>query len=127
MAKILIIEDEASILLLLKRILAMARHEVVTAMDGDEAGRLAAEQHFDLIISDLSLASGLSGIDLVRELRRVKPDCPLVVSSGHTEGEQILTCQELGVTDFLPKPFDIVKVRGFVDDVLKRAALTVPV
>ena len=122
MAKILIVEDEAPIALLLRRVLAGVGHEVVTAENGNDACRVAEQASLDLILSDLSLPSGPQGADLVRRLRTAQPACPLVVVSGYSSPDYVEEYKQLGVTDFLAKPFEILSVRAFVDSILRRCA-----
>jgi CheY-like chemotaxis protein len=123
MARILIIEDEASIMMLLRRIIVGMGHQIVTATEGGAAKQAAErEPRLDLILTDLSMPGTPTGLDLIRALREAKPDSPIVVVSGYTNGDSIDACRALGVSDFLPKPFELGFVRGFVDGILKRHA-----
>lgn len=121
MAKILIIEDEAAISTLLRRIIGHMGHEVATAADGSQAQKLAIDESFDLILSDLHIPGSPSGINLLLEIREKKPALPIVVVSGYSTGDLIDQCAEAGIKDFLAKPFEMMSVRSLVDDILKRA------
>jgi DNA-binding NtrC family response regulator len=127
MARILIIEDELPILLLLKRILAGSGHEVMTASEGGIACSVATDNKLDLVLSDLSMPGDPSGMDLLREIRKLRPECPLVVVSGYSSEDTIAECKSIGVADFLPKPFELTFVRSFVDSILRSAAQPTPV
>jgi CheY-like chemotaxis protein len=120
MARILVIDDEPAIVMLLKRILAGAGHEVLTAGDGDVGLRIAGEEAVDLILSDLSMPGNPSGLQLLAAIRAARPDCPLAVVSGYSNQDCIDDCRALGIRDFLPKPFEIMFVRTFVANILAR-------
>ena len=83
MARILVIDDEQAIVMLLKRILAGAGHEVLVATDGGKGLQMAEQEQVDLILSDLSMPGVLSGLQLLAAIRKAKPACPLVVVSGY--------------------------------------------
>lgn len=120
MARILIIDDEPAIAMLLKRILAGAGHEVLTASDGGAGLALAREQMLDLVLSDLSMPGQPSGMQLIAAVRAAQPNCPVAVVSGYSSQDWIDDCRALGITDFLPKPFEITFVRSFVAGILAR-------
>jgi CheY-like chemotaxis protein len=121
MAKVLIVEDEDGIQLLLKRVVGMLGHEVLVAGDGPTALVHAREQAPDLIISDLSLPGKPSGLDLVRELRALNPARPFVVTTGYTTGERMEAIQAEGIQHILGKPFDILAARSLVASLIGNA------
>jgi CheY-like chemotaxis protein len=120
MARILVIDDEPAILMLLKRILTGAGHEVLTATEGGAGLLAAAQETVDLILSDLSMPGEPSGVRLLAAIRKARPACPLVVVSGYSSQDCVDECTALGIRDFLPKPFEIGFVRAFVGDILRR-------
>lgn len=122
MARILIIDDEPAILMLLKRILSSTGHEVLAATDGGSGLRCASTEKLDLILSDLSMPGDPSGMKLLAAIRRVQPACPLAVVSGYSGQDCVDECAALGIRDFLPKPFEIAFVRAFVAEILARTA-----
>jgi DNA-binding NtrC family response regulator len=126
MARILVIDDEVAIMMLLKRILSGSGHEVLTAVDGGQAATLVQSQKFDLILSDLSMPGAPSGLELLSEIRKAQPECPLAVVSGYSSGDTIDACHQMGIVEFLPKPFELGFVRSFVDNILKRYPSSVP-
>lgn len=120
MARILVIDDEPAIVMLLKRILVGAGHEILTAGDGDSGLRLAGSEAVDLILSDLSMPGNPSGLQLLAAIRAACPTCPLAVVSGYSNQDCMDDCRALGIRDFLPKPFEIMFVRTFVAEILAR-------
>lgn len=116
MAKILVIDDEPSMLRYLVRLLETLGHETVAADNSPDGCEKARDPGVRLIISDLAMPGEISDIALIRRLREIRPECPLVVVSGFPTSERLEECQKLGVRDFLTKPFELT----FVDAVLKR-------
>ena len=117
MAKILIIEDSQQVQLCLSKMVQRMGHEVVTADDGERGLELAQQAAADVIISDLQLPGALEGVPLIRKLRDTRPNCPVVVVSGYPS-EAMNKCYELGVNDFLVKPFEVSFLSQVIDRVL---------
>lgn len=114
--KILVIDDEPGILRYFDRLLTGLGYAVLTG-DNSQAGcELAKDPCVSLIISDLNMPGEPSKMDLIRKLRELRPDCPVVVVSGYPTPERLQACEELGVAEFLTKPFEI----SFITSVLKR-------
>ena len=116
MAKLLLIEDDERIQKFLTRVLAKSRHEVLSVGDGPTGIEKARDASIDMLLVDLMLPGTPSGLDLVRELRALRPDCPIVVVSGHPSPERIEELKGMGVADFLSKPFEM----GFVSEIVGR-------
>lgn len=116
MARILIIEDCEEIQRCLAWIVKRMGHQVDIANDGDSGVVMVQSQAFDVIVSDLHLPGKLQGVDLIKKLRELRPNTPVVVASGYPS-EAFEPCKALGVTDFLVKPFEL----SFLSEVLERA------
>lgn len=115
MPAILAIDDEPVILQYLQRVITGLGFEVRTASNGPEGCQEAQNQDIKLIISDLTLPGDMSGINLVKKLRALRPDCPIIILTGHPTGERLKGAEELNV-EFLTKPFEI----PFLATLLKR-------
>jgi DNA-binding response OmpR family regulator len=119
--RILVIEDEARIQAFLTRGLEAVGYRVVAAADGREGLDLASGALWDLVVLDL-LLPGLNGLQVLRELQRVKPDLPVVILSARGDVQTKLRGFELGATDYVAKPFSLdellarirVRLRGSV-------------
>ncbi|MCB1070648.1 MAG: response regulator [Kiritimatiellae bacterium] len=116
MAKILVIDDEELIRNYFRHLLRSLNYDVMVAPNSVDGCRLAADPSVNLIISDLNMEGELSDVDLIRELRRLRPDIPLVVISGYPTHERLQECEKLGVSEFITKPFELT----FIASVLKR-------
>jgi two-component system, NtrC family, response regulator AtoC len=112
MATILVVDDEEPIRLLLSRFLKRAGHAVVLASNGTEALAAASVTDApDVILTDLTLKSEPSGLVLVRELKALRPDCPVIVATGHGTQEVQDECAKAGASQVLTKPFDLMAVQ----------------
>jgi two-component system cell cycle sensor histidine kinase/response regulator CckA len=103
---VLVVDDEVPIQLLVRTVLEMHGHAVLTAGDAVEALRLSEEHRepIDMLITDVRLP-GMSGTDLVRALLTARPNLRVLYISGSPGGESALAGVAIGTTKFLPKPF----------------------
>ena len=117
MAKVLVLDDDPSVVSYLKRVLAALGHEIVAASNGSEGIDRISDRSISMIVSDLNMPGEPNRLELIRRLRELRPDCPLVVISGYASQDSLVEdCRALGVTEFLTKPFEI----GFIKDILQR-------
>jgi DNA-binding response OmpR family regulator len=111
--KILIVDDEQSLLDQLKRALEGQRYMVETAMDGEEALDKLFETPFDLIILDIMLPKR-DGLSVLREIRKDGMTTPVLMLTARGEIGDKIKGLDLGADDYLPKPFSL-------DELLARA------
>lgn len=116
MPTILVIDDELVILEYLKMILTKLGYEVCTANDGKSGCDAAKNKEIRLIISDLNMPGETAGMNLIKQLRALRPDCPVIVLTGYPTTERIKETTEIGEIEFLTKPFEI----PFLNIILKR-------
>jgi DNA-binding response OmpR family regulator len=102
--RILIVEDEARILAFLTRGLEAEGFGTDSATDGRAALRSLADTHYDLVVLDL-LLPGIDGLTVLRELRRTRPELPVVILSARSDLRTKLRGFELGASDYVAKPF----------------------
>ena len=115
MTTILIIDDEPAILKYLKTIIVELGYNAVTACNGLDGCNEAKNQDIKLIVSDLNMPGEMFGIKLIKKLRALRPDCPIVIITGYPTGDRLKETEELNV-EFLTKPFEI----PFLATLLKR-------
>jgi DNA-binding NtrC family response regulator len=118
MARILLIDDEEGIQRYLTRMLNGMGHEVLVAGNGTIGSQMALDPTVELILTDLAMPGTPSGMELVQKIRADRPECPVVVVSGYPTAERLKECNELGINDFLTKPFEISFVRGVITRLL---------
>lgn len=117
--KILIIEDELSIVHFLTRGLKDEGYEVKHTDEGEEAFKLMEKSHFDLIILDLILP-GMSGEDFLKRLREQKDSTPVIVLTSVDDAEIKTRLLNAGADDYMVKPFSLVELYARVHSVLRR-------
>ncbi len=102
---ILVVDDEAPILLATREVLTAHHYRVLVAGSGEEAIRLFIErgESIDLVLTDIMMP-GIGGLELTRALRIIKPDLKVIATSGLEQQDERCAFAALGVTVILPKP-----------------------
>lgn len=119
MTKVLIVEDEPSIITLLKYNLEKAGFSVISALDGETGLEMAMNENPDFIILDLMLPK-MDGMDVCKKLRQEKITTPiLILTAKEDEFDKVLGL-ELGADDYLTKPFSPREVIARVKAILRR-------
>ena len=119
-ARILVVEDDRTLRQALNFNLKGEGYEVLTAADGESALETARTQRLDLILLDVMLP-GMSGIELLRVLRREGRDTPVVILSAKSEEIDRVVGLKVGADDYVPKPFSRPELLARVEAVLRRA------
>lgn len=118
-SKILIVEDEEIIRMGLRDNFEMENYLVETAVDGEEAIRIADEWNPDLVILDLMLPKK-SGFEVCRYLRKKHPSLFIIMLTAKTEEASKVTGLEMGADDYVTKPFSILELLARVKAFLRR-------
>ena len=112
-SRILLIEDDASIVGGLKKELQAEGYEVAVAERGDKGLAQAKAQPFDVVITDLKMP-GLSGLELVEQLHAAKPKLPIILVTAFGTTDTAIEATKLGAYDYLLKPFDMAELLDLV-------------
>lgn len=104
MTKVLVVDDEASLVTLLAYNLQKNDFAVVTADNGDDALRMAIEERPDLVLLDVMLP-GKSGIEVLKELRRQDNHVPVILVTALDDEVDKILGLEIGADDYITKPF----------------------
>lgn len=107
MKKILVVDDDKASCELLSEILAAQAWEVLTANSPEKALILSNQHEFDLVISDINLEAGLSGLDL---LKRLREKSPVILVTGFGSLETAVEATREGAWDFVSKPFKVEEI-----------------
>ncbi|MBY8913187.1 response regulator transcription factor [Bacillus sp. YC2] len=121
--KILVVDDEQSIVTLLQYNLERSGYEVITASDGEEALEHAEKEKPDLIVLDVMLPK-LDGIDVCKQLRQQKMMVPILMLTAKDEEFDKVLGLELGADDYMTKPFSPREVNARVKAILRRADIS---
>ena len=105
-ARILVIDDDPDIGIMIKMMLEYKGYFVSVALRADQAEEMMEEENFDLIIMDM-LLSGTNGIDLCNDLKKNAKTAalPVIMISAHPNAKEI--CIKAGADEFISKPFDM--------------------
>ncbi len=122
-SKILVVEDEHAIRLALKGQLGREGHEVSLAEDGDVAVEKIRSEVFDLVITDLALGRGKSGMDVLRAAKLERSETGVVMITAHGSEKIAVEAMKAGADDYVPKPFDNDELRVVVARSLERHRL----
>ena len=117
--KILVIDDEPSIVTLLQYNLNQAGFEVLIAMDGEEGKRLAETEFLDFILLDLMLPK-LDGMEVCKQLRQQKIMTPILMLTAKDDALDKILGLELGADDYMVKPFSTREVIARIKAILRR-------
>jgi DNA-binding NtrC family response regulator len=120
---VLIVEDEAAIRLALSGLLRREGYEVEQAEAGEAALARLADESFDLILTDLALGGGPSGMDVLRAARERQAETPVVMITAHGSEKVAVEAMKAGAHDYVPKPFDNDEIRLVVRRALDRTRL----
>jgi two-component system nitrogen regulation response regulator NtrX len=119
---VLIVDDEEGIRESLSGIFEDEGFDVFASSSGEEALRILKEQNPDLILLDVWLP-GIDGIQTLNEVKKLKPDLPVIMISGHGNIELAVKATRMGAYDFLEKPLSLERVLLAAKRALERRTL----
>lgn len=118
MAKILIVDDEQNIREIIREYAEFEGYETAETDDGMKAVKMAKEENYDLIVMDVMMPK-LDGYSAVKEIRKFS-DVPVIILSARVEEYDKLFGFEIGVDDYVTKPFSPKELMARISAVLKR-------
>ncbi len=125
MSKILVVEDEKSMRDLLGLMLRKEGYSVATADSALRAKQLVESgESFDLVVSDVSMP-GMSGLDLLREMRRLAPRTAVVIMTAYGTKQTAIEALNEGASYYVEKPFDLDEMKVVIDKTLRQTELFV--
>lgn len=119
---VLIVDDEEMIRNLLSSALLQEEYICHQAANVDEAFVILGEHPIDLVISDIMMP-GRSGVELLRDLKKVSPDIAVLMITGLSDMNTAMECVHLGADDYITKPFGINRVILTVKNLIERRCL----
>ncbi|MCL4683741.1 sigma-54 dependent transcriptional regulator [Myxococcota bacterium] len=121
--RVLVVEDEAAIRLALTGLLGREGYEVHPAVSGADALEKLLGDPFDLVLTDLALGAGPSGMDVLRATKQNRPETPVVMITAHGSEKIAVEAIKSGAEDYVPKPFDNDEIRVVLRRALERTRL----
>jgi len=126
MKKILIIEDEDNIRRVLKRILEQMdkTYQIEEAANGEEGFEKIKKNDYDLVLCDIKMPKK-DGIEVLEESRKIKPEIPFIMISGHGDLKTAVQTMRLGAYDYIEKPPDLNRLMTSVRNALEHKELVI--
>ncbi len=123
MGRILLVDDDPSVLFALSEVLESRGHEVVTASNGAEAlSHFDADAAFAVVVTDLSMP-GMNGLELLEKIRARDVALPVIMITAHGSEKAAVDAMKRGAYDYIAKPFDNDEVNYSIDRALETRAL----
>jgi CheY-like chemotaxis protein len=122
--KVLVVDDEAALLLTISANLELEGFDVVEAGGAERALELLRKERFDLVLSDIRMP-GMNGIDLVRALRAMGADVPVVLMTAFTAESALGDAVEEGVFTIVTKPFEVTALVASLSEAARRPLVLV--
>ncbi len=129
MDKILVVDDERNVHYSFRRVLG-GEYEILSAFSGEEALRQVTDPSLRLVLMDVRMP-GKDGLDTLQELKRLRPDLPVIMMTAFVSAETAIRATTLDAEDYLVKPFDVDALKRQIAITLQRRgaarAVTQPV
>ncbi|KAB2962467.1 MAG: sigma-54-dependent Fis family transcriptional regulator [Thermoanaerobaculia bacterium] len=121
-ARLLIVDDEQSLLDFLTVLCTSEGYEVVTATSVREARDRLAERTPDLVLCDMLMPDG-NGLDLLREIRATEAGPAVILMTAYTSTRSAIEAMKSGAYDYVPKPFDVDELKVVIHRALEKTRL----
>jgi two-component system, NtrC family, response regulator PilR len=122
MPKILIVDDEASMLDFLSLLFAGEGYDVETARSAEAARRSFGGKRYDLVLCDILMPDG-NGLDLLKEIKGADSNAAVIMMTAYTSTKSAIEAMKLGAYDYVSKPFDVEELKIVAQKALERAEL----
>jgi len=121
-SRLLIVDDEASMLDFLSLLFQGEGYEVTTARSVEEARRTLERGSLDLVLCDILMPDG-NGLDLLKEIKATDGSPPVIMMTAYTSTKSAIEAMKLGAADYVSKPFDVDELKIVAQKALERAEL----
>jgi len=118
--KILIVDDQKGIRLLLTEVFRHEGYQTFQASDGKQAVEIMRAENPELVLLDMKIP-GMDGLDILRRIRAINPEVRIIMMTAYGELDMVKEAARLGAVRHFTKPFDIDELRDAVNACLKRA------
>jgi signal transduction histidine kinase len=120
--KVLVVDDEESVVVTIKAILQLDGYDVATTTSGARAREMVREVEYDLVLTDLRLEDG-DGLDVLKAVRESYPETVTIMLTGYASLESAIHALRAGAYDYLVKPSEVEELRATVSRGLERRRL----
>ena len=120
--RVLFVDDEKSLQEFMRSELPRLGHEITVSPDGRSALKVLEKSSFDVAILDLRMP-GMTGIEVLEQLKQVAPDIEAIVMTGHASMETAIDAMRLGAFDYITKPCKLVEIEAILQKVAEKRVL----
>src|SRR3989440_9492021 len=121
-SKVLVVDDEESVVVTIKAILQLDGYNVATTTSGKQARKMVRETEYDLVLTDLRLEDG-DGLDVLKAVRETHPETVTIMLTGYASLESAIQALRAGAYDYLVKPSEVEELRSTVARGIERRRL----
>jgi len=115
--KILFVDDEQPLLDVWVKFFTKRNFQVLTASSGEEGLKVIRREKPALVVLDIRMP-GMSGIDVLKELRKKDKTTKVIILTGYGTADSVRVGAEMGVSDFIAKPFDLNRLCRMIEETL---------
>ncbi|GIN12884.1 response regulator [Shouchella clausii] len=116
--KVLIVDDQFGIRVLLTEVLQKDGYEMFQAASGKEALAIQEEEEIDIVLLDMKIP-GMDGIEILKKLKDKQPGIKVIMMTAYGELNLVNEAMDHGAVSYMAKPFDIQEVRATIRDNLQ--------
>ncbi|MBZ5538764.1 MAG: sigma-54 dependent transcriptional regulator [Acidobacteriia bacterium] len=120
---ILVVDDDSTTLDLLQEALTAEAHSVTTSQSGEEALNLGRTQSFDVVISDIKMGMGVSGLDVLKSFRQITPTADVILMTAFGSMESTIEAVKAGAYDYISKPFRLEEILLILERLVEKRRL----
>lgn len=122
-ARILVVDDEVSMREFLSIALGRMGHEVSAVDSAEAALEVLEEGAFDLVLTDIRMPEGMSGVELLARLKATDPAIQVLLMTAYASLESAMEAVQLGATDYIMKPFKVDEIKVRIDRAIEQRRL----
>jgi CheY-like chemotaxis protein len=115
MKKILVVDDNENIRVILKQMLEDGGYAVQTAKGGEEALETMKTKRFDMLIADINMP-GMTGFELLEKSKRAYPQIPVIFVTAYRKDKNLVRSVNIGLSDYIEKPFKMDEVLRIIKE-----------
>jgi two-component system, NtrC family, response regulator AtoC len=120
---ILVVDDDPATLDLLQEALTAEAHSVTTSQSGEEALNLGRTQSFDVVISDIKMGLGVSGLDVLKSFKQITPTADVILMTAFGSMESTIEAVKAGAYDYISKPFRLEEILLILERLVEKRRL----
>lgn len=117
--KILVVDDERRMCIVIKAGLEVDGHQIDLAFDGNEAMKKISSNQYDIVITDLKMP-GKSGLEILEEVKKRNPVTEVILMTAYATTQTAIEAMKKGAYDYVLKPFEMTEVRIKVNQIIER-------